>query len=158
MSDNILDKIKNLEKKYVTIGIHGDKGEQKKIVRLHPHDKKLPKGTKRETVNPSLTVAQVAQWNEFGAGKIPARSFLRSTFKKRRREIHNLAQQTLTTRPDIFYEVIGQYILNEIKKSINEGIPPPNSPVTIARKGSSKPLVDTGQLRNALTFKVSSYD
>jgi hypothetical protein len=31
---------------------------------------------------------------------------------------------------------------------------PPNSPVTIALKGSSKPLIDTGEMRGAVTWKV----
>lgn len=31
---------------------------------------------------------------------------------------------------------------------------PPNSPATIKRKGSDKPLIDTGQLRNAITYVV----
>lgn len=31
---------------------------------------------------------------------------------------------------------------------------PPNSPVTVAAKGSDKPLIDTGQLRRAITFVV----
>ncbi len=31
---------------------------------------------------------------------------------------------------------------------------PPNSPVTVARKGSDRPLVDTGQMRDAITYVV----
>jgi hypothetical protein len=31
---------------------------------------------------------------------------------------------------------------------------PPNSPVTVALKGSSKPLIDSGELRGAVTYKV----
>lgn len=30
----------------------------------------------------------------------------------------------------------------------------PNSPLTIARKGSSKPLIDKGELRNAITYTI----
>jgi hypothetical protein len=41
-----------------------------------------------------------------------------------------------------------------IKQRIANGIAPPNSPYTIARKGSSKPLIDTGQLRNSITYQV----
>jgi len=157
---NILQDIKNLENMSVTIGIHGDKGEQKKIVRLHPHGQKLARGVKREGVDSNLTVAQVAAVNEFGNRKknIPQRSFLRATLLEKNREITRLAQQTLTTKPKMFFDIIGQYVLNQINKKIVAGISPANSPATIAFKGSSTPLIDTGQLRNSLTYKVSSND
>jgi hypothetical protein len=32
---------------------------------------------------------------------------------------------------------------------------PPNAPSTIARKGSDRPLIDTGQLRRAITYVVT---
>lgn len=156
---NLLEQIKNLENKYVTIGIHGDKGEQKKLVRLHPKWAILPRGTKREAIDPKITVAQVAAENEFGDRKknIPQRSFLRSVLKEKSREINQLAQKSLN-KPDQFYDVIGSYILSQINKKIVSGISPANSPFTIKRKGSSTPLVDTGQLKAALTYKVSSND
>jgi phage gpG-like protein len=156
---NLLEQIKNLENKYVTIGIHGDKGEQKKLVRLHPKGANIPRGTKREAIDPNITVAQVAAENEFGNRKknIPQRSFLRSVLKEKKREINQLAQNALK-KPEIFYDVIGSYILNEVNKKIVSGISPANSPYTIKRKGSSTPLVDTGQLKAALTYKVSNYD
>jgi hypothetical protein len=31
---------------------------------------------------------------------------------------------------------------------------PENSPITIAAKGSDKPLIDTGELRKAITYVV----
>jgi len=31
-------------------------------------------------------------------------------------------------------------------------VAPPNAPATIARKGSSKPLVATGQLKSAISY------
>ena len=34
------------------------------------------------------------------------------------------------------------------------GIAPPLKPATIARKGSSTPLINTGQLRSAITWRV----
>lgn len=33
---------------------------------------------------------------------------------------------------------------------------PPNAPSTIARKGSDQPLIDTGQLRRAITYVVTT--
>jgi hypothetical protein len=42
-----------------------------------------------------------------------------------------------------------------MKKRISRGVPPPNAAETIRRKGSSKPLINTGQLRNAIRGKVT---
>lgn len=173
---NLLEQIKNLENKYVTIGIHGDKGEQKKLVRTISATKNLKEVREmlesanvkvvgkltRHRVDKNLTVAQIAAYNEFGNTKNPGkpppqRSFLRSVLKEKKREINQLAQNALK-KPEIFYDVIGSYILNEVNKKIVSGISPANSPYTIKRKGSSTPLVDTGQLKSALTYKVSNYD
>jgi len=41
-----------------------------------------------------------------------------------------------------------------IQQRISSGIAPPNSPVTVARKGSATPLIDTGQLRSSIRSKV----
>lgn len=160
MFEDYLKQLKSLEGKYVTIGIQGEKGEQKKIVRLHPANVKLPRGTKREGIDENITVAQVARDNEFGvpSKKIPKRSFLRSVFKEKRREINKIAQDVLLKDPSKFYDTLGTYLVGQIVRKINSGEFKSNSEFTIERKGSSKPLIDTGQLRNSLTYKVSSYD
>ena len=56
---------------------------------------------------------------------------------------------------------IGINLLNEIDKSFqrggnDKGAWAPDSPVTIARKGSSKVLVDTGLLRGSYIMKVGA--
>lgn len=45
---------------------------------------------------------------------------------------------------------------DEMKKTINRGVPEwePLSPKTIARKGSSKPLIDTADMRNSINERV----
>jgi len=44
---------------------------------------------------------------------------------------------------------------DEMKRTITRGVPEwePLSPKTIARKGSSKPLIDTGDMRNSINQK-----
>lgn len=118
----------------------------------------------------SLTVAQLATIHEFGKvihhpklGRdtvIPERSFLRATVDQYRDAIAR--RQVLLTQGYVLgkfdlsgaMELLGQYVVGLIKQRIANGIAPPNSPWTIARKGSSKPLIDTGQLRNSITYKV----
>ena len=48
----------------------------------------------------------------------------------------------------------GLFLQREIQKEIDEKETPPNAPATIARKNSSKPLIDSGQMRQAVTYKV----
>jgi hypothetical protein len=49
---------------------------------------------------------------------------------------------------------VGEIALSDIIRGINRGIPPALSPATIRRKRSSKPLIDTGQLKQALKVKT----
>lgn len=51
------------------------------------------------------------------------------------------------------YEKIGLQGANMVKQQFGV-IGPPLSPVTIAKKGSSATLIDTSQLRNAITYIV----
>jgi len=177
VATSLIDKIKELGNYSVTIGIQGEKGEQKKIVRIYRHGKKLSKSfkaakaakygidikdVKREEISDELTVAEVAGWNEFGTkvdGKeiIPPRPFTRYTLETKSKEILEIAKKAINN-PDTFYDVIGLYVSSEINRTISSKPFVANKPATIRWKGSSTPLVDTGQLRNALTYKVNKND
>lgn len=117
-----------------------------------------------------LTVAQIATVHEFGKTihqpkmnrtiVIPERSFLRATIDQYQEAIARrqvlLTQGYLLGKFDLrsSLELLGQYVVGLVKQRIADGINPENRPSTIARKGSSKPLIDTGQLRNSVTYKV----
>ncbi len=138
----IMKELSALDGVHVTVGVHGDAGERED-------------GT---------TMALVASVHEFGAplAGIPQRSFIRSTIDERRGQIADVTQKALGKVPDgkLTSEkaagVIGQFVENAIKKKITtgdtswEGL----AASTIARKGSSKPLIDTGALRQAITHAV----
>ena len=58
---------------------------------------------------------------------------------------------------------VGNYGASEVKKGIVSGSPggktfKPNSPLTIARKGSSKPLIDKGDLVGSITYQIIDSD
>lgn len=116
-----------------------------------------------------LTVAQVGSVHEFGAtitmpnGRvidIPERSFIRATIDENREQLQRTA--TLAGRAVLLGKLdnarslalIGEQAVGLMKKRISDGIPPPNAPITIARKGSSTPLIDKGQLRGSITYEV----
>jgi phage gpG-like protein len=50
--------------------------------------------------------------------------------------------------------LVGQMMESDMRSAIAAGIPPPNAARTIAAKGSSKPLVDSGQLRASISSAV----
>ena len=49
---------------------------------------------------------------------------------------------------------LGELVKGEVQRRIAELKTPPNAPATIARKGSSNPLIDKGVLRASATYKV----
>lgn len=106
-----------------------------------------------------MSVVDVAIANEFGTDKIPERPFMRNSARDMRPRLEKLAQRTFqgvlagAVSVDTAMDVIGQFGVKEIRATITKGVPPPNSPITIIRKGSSTPLVDTGQLRQSITYK-----
>lgn len=108
-------------------------------------------------------LVMVAAVNEFGSvdGRVPERSFLRSTVVNKRNVFRKFwrsqkAKQLLTgeTNPNTILEILGQLAQAEVQKAIVEISEPANSEDTIAQKGSSNPLVDTGLLRQSIRYEV----
>jgi len=113
-----------------------------------------------------VNVAQVAAVHEFGAtithengakSVIPARPFMRPTVAEKGSEWVDMlaagARSVLTggaTAPQVM-EVVALRAAADVAKTISKITSPPLSPLTIARKGSTKPLVDTGQMIQAVT-------
>jgi hypothetical protein len=117
--------------------------------------------TAKEPSSRNLTVLDVATWNEFGAGNVPQRSFLRAYFDENGPKNSKLAlslMQTCVTgkrTPGQVLNLLGVKFVGEIQRRMAAGIPPPNAPSTIRRKGSSKPLIDTGQLRSSIAYRAT---
>ncbi|HEY6056218.1 MAG TPA: hypothetical protein VIU86_19970 [Gaiellaceae bacterium] len=138
----------------VTVGVHGDAG----AVTHGPANDTRP-GAANDTgavEKRPLTVADIATFNEFGTATIPQRSFIRAWFDENQAFIAETlrSQMKLVIAGKLTPEKAGARIAlaceGSMKQRISRGIPPPNAPSTIERKGSSKPLIDTGQLRNAI--------
>jgi len=116
-----------------------------------------------------MTVVDLAVVHEYGKVihkkdgteiVIPQRSFIRATIDehapKLQRTASALGQGVLIGKFQTgqALELLGQQGVGLIKQRIADGIAPPNADSTKARKGSSTPLVDTGQLRGAITHRV----
>jgi len=106
-----------------------------------------------------LTVVDIATAHEFGVG-VPQRSWLREwvdenepELQRRMRAIADaVVKRGLPLKPGL--DAFGEKAVGEIKQRISGSIPPPNSPVTIARKGSSTTLINTEQFRSSITSDV----
>lgn len=120
-----------------------------------------PKRTRRGGRS-KLSLVAVAALHEFGTKRIPKRSFIRGTVEQRATDIQKL-QRAIAVR------VLGGKIsgaqgaaqfgakmVGWIQTRMSIGIGPPNAASTIARKRSSKPLINTGQLRSAVTWKAGA--
>jgi phage gpG-like protein len=114
-----------------------------------------------------LTNVEIGTVHEFGSPSegIPERSFLRSTMEAKGdeyratlgRELRQaFGQKGLELQESalLVLERLGMRASADVKERIREGIAPANAPETVERKGSSTPLVDTGQLINSISWQV----
>lgn len=125
--------------------------------------KEVVVGIQRGEINDGVLVAEYAAWNEFGTRTTPSRPFMRTYFdtsvSRLERFATNGVTQILLGRATFsqFLNAAGVFMVDGVKKSISGGTWTPNSPVTIALKGSSKPLIDTGVMLNSVTFAIHDY-
>ena len=129
------------------------------------------------------TISLRAGLKDFYSGKIrkgtiviPERSFLRSTFDKMFDSWREMNKQLFWNIFTKFYsssyikgvskamDVMGQRIQRDVKDTITRGVPPPNASSTLKAKmrkgkwnrkslGVPKPLIDTGQMMNSITYE-----
>jgi hypothetical protein len=108
----------------------------------------------------NVTVGDIAYFHEFGIGNNSERSWLRAWVDENKAMIEaDMAaamRQILLGRltADRAANILGLKWVGSIQKRISQGIPPPNADSTIAKKRSSTPLVDTGQLKSSITHAL----
>ena len=103
--------------------------------------------------------ATKAAINEYGTSKIPQRPFMRTAVSRHGKswgEKSAKAVQSVMKGMPISQvtELVGMQMKSDISSTLTNGPWTPNSVVTIAKKGSSRPLIDTGELRASITYKV----
>jgi hypothetical protein len=109
-----------------------------------------------------MTVVQVGAQHEYGAG-VPRRSFLRVPFQVQKKQMD---ETTIAQFRSVFEQgqdakramgLIGTQAVNIVKGAFTSrgyGSWPDISPSTKDAKGSSQVLIDTGTLRNSITYIV----
>ena len=108
------------------------------------------------------SVAQIASYHEWGTPNIPRRSMLDDWMVKRAKEIvaatNKIGAEVLDGRATMTQALgrLGVFAQGDIQARIARGIPPPLAASTIRAKGSSKQLIDTGQMRGSVSHRVKS--
>ena len=90
---------------------------------------------------------------------MPQRSFLRSAYDENLPMIDKMIQRVahgavfgLGTNAAL--NQLGNVVQGMVQRKIVDGPFVPNSPATIKRKKSSKPLIDTGHLRQSIRYVI----
>lgn len=108
------------------------------------------------------SLAQVAAAAEFGTPTEPERSFLRSGIRQNMGELSKLSRGLLERVVEgsmgerQALDVLGGTAVGAIREKITEGPFTPNAAATIRAKGSDRPLIDSGALRQGITHVIES--
>jgi len=114
-----------------------------------------------------VSIAQYATYNEFGVpGKkkkwrIPPRPFIRGFVENKSEDIKAMQERLMKLvsegkmSADTAIKRLGQFAQDGIKRYIIDGQFEPNAEATVRRKGSSRPLIDTGTMRNSVRYQVT---
>lgn len=156
----LFESVETLTQNEVLVGIPGD-------VPLRT----MPGGG--APAHPLPTNATLGYIHEFGspAANIPARPFLRPGVSGAQEQLGNRlragAMAALTFPPDekiAMTTLMGAGLIaqNAVRRYLNAGVSPPLAAATllarrsrkIAPRKGTKPLIDTGQLRNSITFVI----
>ena len=134
----------------------GFPGESPKSKKPHPSEDERP-----------MTNVEVALANEFGSAPgvkpaVPARPFVKTAMDRHGAELQKGAADQLamisrgeqTTHRAL--SDLGKIGADKIQATIvdSKSWAVPNAPYTVAKKRSSTPLIDTGAMRQAVTYKV----
>lgn len=94
--------------------------------------------------------------NQFGTETIPARPWLDKGVERGAKRLAKHAAHCLKSgmEPRQMLASMGNMAVGEVKDYITDLDTPPNAPSTIRQKKSSSPLIDTGAMRQAVTFEV----
>lgn len=143
---NLLEKVTGMVEKGVVAGF--PRG------RLNtPHYESEEKG------KPGPSIIDVAIWNNYGLG-VPRRDFMTPSSKRWKKffseSLAQVQKEMLADKidPDKFLKAMGQKGADIISQEIIALDTPPNSPATIAKKKSSNPLVDTGDMARSTTWQI----
>lgn len=106
-----------------------------------------------------VDMCDVAAWNELGTERAPSRPFMRDAIDKHINDINSFMdgeKQKLINgeSAEKILNECGIFVKDLIQNEIREGDFIENAPYTIAKKGSSHPLIDTGRMRQSVNYVI----
>ena len=128
-------------------------------VGVQAKDKAVRRGKGGSIRNTDQPLAVIAAIHEFGLGDMPQRSFLRSAYDENRPMIDKMIQRVANGAvfglgTNAALNQLGNVVQGMVQRKIVDGPFVPNSPATTKRKKSSKPLIDTGHLRQSIRYVI----
>ena len=112
---------------------------------------------------PGQSVATVAFWQEYGTRRgTPPRPFMRNTVAEKKERWARILAASLMRRADFAeaLDAVGMEAVQDIRQTIQKGVPPPSSPRTIAFKKSigkeyaNTPLILTATMLKSIAHEV----
>ncbi len=148
-----LDRMRQLSSNYVKAGF--PEGEQ-----VRPGTRI---GSGHEPASSMDELIVIMATHEFGSedGTIRERSFIRSAIDENRAEIERIKAEVAdkvtvdSMTPKRALDLIGIKAVALIRKKIRDLKSPSNKLSTVKRKGSSNPLIDTGQARQTVQHVIT---
>jgi hypothetical protein len=128
-------------------------------VGVQAKDKAVRRGKGGSIRNTDQPLAVIAAIHEFGLGDMPQRSFLRSAYDENLPMIDKMIQRVANGAvaglgTNAALNQLGNVVQGMVQRKIVDGPFVPNSPGTIKRKKSSRPLIDTGHLRQSIRYII----
>lgn len=108
-------------------------------------------------VMPSISVAQVMFWNEYGTKTAPARPVFRTTIQKESPEWGDKLGKAIVAMNydgEKALRLLGQSMRDDLENGIAQWEAPGNAPLTVKIKGFDKPLVDSGVAQRSPDFEL----
>jgi hypothetical protein len=109
----------------------------------------------------SATLAEVGYYQEYGTRDIPARPWLSEGIKRAdpAKLLKQIAVDVVNGRPaQQALDRAGVAAVGSIQEGFTAIAWQPNAASTIKAKGSSQPLIDTGRLRQSVSYKIIKGD
>lgn len=107
-----------------------------------------------------VDLLDIAIFNELGTETIPARPFVRDFFDKNRKVLATAMERQAEAvgngaSPTTAMDTLGLWVEKHLKAHVQQSPrwAVPNAPSTIARKGSSTPLIDDGVMLGAIRYQ-----
>ena len=125
-------------------------------------DRKVKVGIMGNDSVQGVSIIDYAVYNEFGTSTIPSRPFMATTADRYRTEAIKMVEIIVGNVIDRKYSVetglgrLGAWYQSKVQETIRgaKEWAVPNAASTIAQKGSSSPLIDTGRMVQSVRYEV----